>query len=52
MDLLCADKTSTQTPEKIGLARCAEAWGAVSDGVLNRAVHNTPYQTGLKHLPD
>jgi Mg2+-importing ATPase len=52
MDVLCTDKTGTLTQDKIALARHVDAFGQVSDDVLNFAFLNSHYQTGLKNLLD
>ncbi|MEE9928182.1 magnesium-translocating P-type ATPase [Microvirgula aerodenitrificans] len=52
MDVLCTDKTGTLTRDRIVLERHTDAFGAVSDEVLDMAYLNSCYQTGLKNLLD
>ncbi|SDH99515.1 magnesium-translocating P-type ATPase [Variovorax sp. OV700] len=52
MDVLCTDKTGTLTQDRIVLERHTNAWGEVSDHVLQLAYLNSFHQTGLKNLLD
>lgn len=52
MDVLCTDKTGTLTEDRIVLERHADAWGEVSDRVLELAWLNSRHQTGLRNLLD
>jgi Mg2+-importing ATPase len=52
MDVLCTDKTGTLTEDRISVERHLDAWGDVSQQVLDLAYLNSYYQTGLKSLLD
>jgi Mg2+-importing ATPase len=52
MDVLCTDKTGTLTQDHIALERHVDAFGRPSQRVLERAVLNSLYQTGLRNLLD
>nr|WP_312989231.1 magnesium-translocating P-type ATPase [Comamonas koreensis] len=52
MDVLCTDKTGTLTEDRISVERHLDAWGDVSQHVLDMAYLNSYYQTGLKSLLD
>ncbi|QMV72910.1 magnesium-translocating P-type ATPase [Comamonas piscis] len=52
MDVLCTDKTGTLTEDRISVERHLDAWGDVSQPVLDLAYLNSYYQTGLKSLLD
>jgi Mg2+-importing ATPase len=50
MDVLCTDKTSTLTQDRIFLERHTGILGEPNDAVLQYAYLNSCYQTGLKNL--
>ncbi|SER04782.1 Mg2+-importing ATPase [Solimonas aquatica] len=52
MDVLCTDKTGTLTQDRIALQRHTDAQGRESAQVLDYALLNSHYQTGLKNLLD
>lgn len=52
MDVLCTDKTGTLTEDRISVEHHLDAWGDVSQQVLDLAYLNSYYQTGLKSLLD
>jgi Mg2+-importing ATPase len=52
MDVLCTDKTGTLTQDKVVLIRHLDPAGGESGRVLEYAVLNSHFQTGLKSLLD
>ncbi len=52
MDVLCTDKTGTLTQDRIILERHVDIYGHENEHVLEYALLNSYYQTGLKNLLD